>query len=656
MDPFADRISRLADLGDDELAQLEQEMVAAFDQADQAGDVETMSSIADGLDEVRAESQRRQAGTPDAGAPAPAAAAPAVAAAAESTDAETGDEGSEDAVEAVAETEETVEETAPEAEAADETAAEESEDAPAPADEATAEVETPEVEAEATAEDAEPAATDEAEPVDPETEAEEAPAAEVEDTTESVEGDTTTESDESSSDDPPAAEAADDSQEENMDVELTADDAPAEAAPEEALAASAAPVSVIRAGGDIPNVPAGAVLSDMDEVANALTERINTLRNSTGGNGEQLLVASIQADPEQMSEERTLHIGDTVGNSQKIAASMDPEALTAAANGWCAPRTPIYNIFGVGTTDRPVRDSLNGFNADRGGVVFSTPPKLSDGSFGTGTWVWNGTGWKGHTDGAGAGNLATKVLVSVDCSAEITADLDVITAQLKFTNMLNRAYPEYIKRNMELSLIAQARLAESKLLYTMWGLTNKVAENPSIPLGAVRDALHMIRATTASYRNRHRMSPAARFDAWAPAWLRDAIAQDLSDQMPGDDKLVVAYAEIDGYIRDAGVDMTWFLDDVPGQSQTFADDHTMPTNACIIIAPPGNFLYLDGGSLNLGVVRDGDLVGTNEYIEFTESFENVTQVGVESLGITLPVFVSGTTALGKDTSAGVAIT
>ena len=45
--------------------------------------------------------------------------------------------------------------------------------------------------------------------------------------------------------------------------------------------------------------------------------------------------------------------------------------------------------------------------------------------------------------------------------------------------------------------------------------------------------------------------------------LRDAMAADLCLQAPGDSTLSVSYAEVDGYIDDANVDVVWYIDDVP---------------------------------------------------------------------------------------------
>ena len=66
----------------------------------------------------------------------------------------------------------------------------------------------------------------------------------------------------------------------------------------------------------------------------------------------------------------------------------------------------------------------------------------------------------------------------------------------------------------------------------------------------------------------------------------------------------------------------------------------------------GSFLFLDGGTLDLGIVRDSTLVGTNDYKMFVETFEGVAFVGVESLQITSTINVNGVAAALRDTTGG----
>jgi len=65
-------------------------------------------------------------------------------------------------------------------------------------------------------------------------------------------------------------------------------------------------------------------------------------------------------------------------------------------------------------------------------------------------------------------------------------------------------------------------------------------------------------------------------------------------------------------------------------------------------------LFLDGGTLDLGIIRDSTLVGTNDYKMFIETFEGVAKVGIESLAITSTISINGVAAALRDTTGGAA--
>jgi hypothetical protein len=58
----------------------------------------------------------------------------------------------------------------------------------------------------------------------------------------------------------------------------------------------------------------------------------------------------------------------------------------------------------------------------------------------------------------------------------------------------------------------------------------------------------------------------------------------------------------------------------------------------------GAWLVLDGGTLDLGIVRDSTLNSQNRYQMFFEAFENIVFVGVESLRIRSTICVNGATS------------
>ena len=399
---------------------------------------------------------------------------------------------------------------------------------------------------------------------------------------------------------------------------------------------SAAPVA-ITAGADIPGYSAGSALEDMTSVASAMEKRIHALRRVNGGDGEQHIVASITTS---FPEDRTLTT-DAESNWAKINNVTSPEAIVAAG-GHVAPFEARYDIFGFGTTGRPVRDALPRFQADRGGIRFITPPVLSDYADAVGVWT-------AANDAATTPNPAAKASLTVTAAGENTVATDAVTLQLQFGNLATRAYPELIARHNELGLIQHAREAEQNLLAKIASASTAVTTSSLIGFG--RDFLVQVGRAAAAYRSRHRLEADAPLRVIIPSWVKDAMAADLALAMPGDSTLN-AYSEIDGYLSARGVVVSYSLDQNVYGSQgasallEFADSFTW------YLFAEGTFLFLDGGTLDLGIIRDSSLVGTNDYKMFVETFEGIAKVGIEGLAITSTISVNGVAAALRDTTGG----
>ena len=422
-----------------------------------------------------------------------------------------------------------------------------------------------------------------------------------------------------------AAENAD-----NLNIEVPADRRPLS----QASAASVA----ITAGADIPGYTAGSSLQDMNVVAEAMSKRLHGLRRVNGGDGEQHIVASITTN---FPEERQLTT-DIESNWAKIQNIVSPEAIVASG-GHVAPFEVKYDIFGFGTTVRPVRDALPRFQADRGGIRYITPPVLTDYANAVGIWT-------AANDSAQTPNPAAKASLTVTAAQELTESTDAVTLQMQFGNLVTRAYPELVARHNELGLIQHAREAEQNLLAKI--ATGSTAVTTSSLIGFGRDFLVQIGRASAAYRSRHRLEADAPLRLIAPSWVRDAMQADLALSMPGDSTLAVASSEIDGYLASRGVVASYSLDQnvfgaqSVGALNEFADSFTW------YLFAEGTFLFLDGGTLDLGIIRDSSLVGTNDYKMFVETFEGVAKVGIEGLVITSTIAVNGAAAALRDTTGG----
>lgn len=668
MDRIKDMIDQLADLADDQVSDLQDQIISEFETVENEDPtpqtVDAMTSLADMLDTVRGEIKRREAQAIELAQKASEAAARV-----HGQDGDTEEnmeleaKEDEDAPEAEAEApveEEIIVDEAPVVEEApveeaevpveeteievteEETPAESEEEdedekkeknpmseASAVADE-TAEFSTDETVTEATAEEtsaefaAEEAVVETEEVTELASEEETAVAEVVEgaenSTTESIEEVTETLTQEA-----PVTAAAHDA--ENLDIEAPADRRPV-------AQASVAPVA-ITAGADIPGYTAGSPLDDMGAVAEAMSKRLHALRRVNGGDGEQHIVASLTTT---YPEDRILS-SDAEENWSKIQNVVGPEALVAAG-GHQAPFEVRYDIFGFGTTNRPVRDSLPRFQADRGGIRYIVPPVLS--SYDNAVGVWTAA-----VDADPSG--ATKASLTVTAAQETTVATDAVTLQMQFGNLVTRAYPELIARHNELGLIQHAREAEQYLLGKIAAGSTAVTTSSLVGFG--RDMLVQVGRAAVAYRSRHRLEADAPLRVILPSWVKDAMVADLTLAMPGDSTLN-AYSEIDGYLAARGVVASYSLDQnvygaqSVGALNEFADSFTWYMFA------EGTFLFLDGGTLDLGIIRDSTLVGTNDYKMFVETFEGIAKVGIESLAITSTISVNGVAAALRDTTGG----
>lgn len=387
---------------------------------------------------------------------------------------------------------------------------------------------------------------------------------------------------------------------------------------------------VITAGGDIPGFASGQGIS-RDQVAEAFSERVRTLQ-SMGGTGK-FPVARYAA---QYPPERTLG-RDPFENQRKIDAVTGPQAMVAAG-GLCAPVAVSYDLAGVETNGRPLRDSLPRFNADRGGIRFIEPPLL--------------------TQLAGAVDIiteaedvsgSTKPCLTVTCGDEVEVTVSAVTKCLQLGEFNFRFFREQFNRWSSLADAQHSREAEDELWNRMCTLATAVSGGTDT-LGAVREFLPWLARAGSQMRSRHRMLADQTLRMAAPAWLLDLLVADLIRQQPGDGTLGVAKATVTGYIRALGIEPVWSLD---GGGQSFGAQPAgailgWPDTVEILLYPEGSFLFLDGGSLDIGIYRDNDLIVANNLRTFAETFENVAFVGVEALCAVLDICPSGLTSGQKD--------
>lgn len=409
-----------------------------------------------------------------------------------------------------------------------------------------------------------------------------------------------------------------------------------------------AKTTVIRAGADLPGIALGAELTSPMDVARAMHRRIETMRGIRGGDGDKLIVATASLD--NVPEAFQLKENDPEGNTLKVEAATSREALVAAG-GLGAPEEVRYDLFDmVGDTDRPVKQALPGFTSQRGGVRFMRAPTLADVNGVVGIWT------VADDIDALTDDQVRKPSFRVTPGPEIVVNTQAITMIMTFGNLMSRAYPELIKRHQELALVAWTRVAEQQLLTQIGALSTKVT-TATQKVSAARDIMNNVSRAVAAYRNRNRMKNTP-LKAFMPLWFKDLLRADIVLQHPGDGLEIfdIADAQIERWFSSRNVNVVWTLDGEAGQDYSSLTSGTSPNydladypaEVIWYLFAEGTFAHMDGGTLDLGLVRDSTLNAANDYQTFVESFENVVKFGNDSLRIKSSLRPTGQGAEDKD--------
>jgi hypothetical protein len=410
---------------------------------------------------------------------------------------------------------------------------------------------------------------------------------------------------------------------------------------------------------DMGNVGRGTALDDGPALAAALTERLRTIHaRPSASDGERFIVASASWADAYPPERRVSGQWDAARNDAVLAAvsaaATEPNALTAAG-GLCGPVGIDWTIPVIGDADRPVRDALPSIGADHGGLRYLDPTVFTPAGLRAGVSIWtvandaNPGGANTGPGGTGTGPV-TKPCIEIVCGGDLTVYVEAITSCVTLGNLRARFNPEQITAALSYLAIAQAQTAELELIRQMKAVAKYVTS--AHLLGATRDLLTTLDVAIAAYRDRYRLSTLRPLRFIAPHWVRDMVRSDLAKAMHFGtySTLAVTDAQIDDWFASRNVNTAFALDPLAadqafaaqgGTSGTPAALSTWPATVKALLFAEGTFQLLDGGELDLGVVRDSQLNAQNKYQVFSEVFEAVAFRGFEAEYLTLTTIPNG---------------
>lgn len=325
-------------------------------------------------------------------------------------------------------------------------------------------------------------------------------------------------------------------------------------------------------------------------------------------------------------EERRLMPGELDSNTRKIqrvvpagVPGVAGNVALVASGGLCAPLENIYTMPNFAVQERPVRGALPSFQAERGGVNVPAATVIGD--------ITSAISVIEESEDAQGGTFATKSCQDLECPAFTETAVTVIAHCREYGNLNSRAWPEKIAHENDLTMAAHARTAETYLLDRIKALSINVTV--AADLGAMADLVDAILRAQAGIRYRLRTAPELAFRVLMPAWVPELLS---SDQVQTQFERFQVQAQMSALLERYRISVAYYLDAPSTGAGAFAAEAAgalddFPADVQWAIFPEGEFIHLDGGTLDLGIVRDSTLNSTNDFQIFGENFENVARIG-----------------------------
>lgn len=421
-------------------------------------------------------------------------------------------------------------------------------------------------------------------------------------------------------------------------------------APTPRVESPAAPAAGLVASGGFPDKAEGESIDRM-ELAKAIVSKRHTMSMGSGLNGERISVGRAASEGDFFltgSQEANFAVIDRIRKDH--AAKVNSETALVAAGGVCAPLEPNYDFFRLAQEMNPVEQALPTANASRGGIRFISPPDFRDASGGVRitTEEQDAAGYVGQDlPDPATNNTPVKPCVRVVCPPVEECRVDAISQCVTFGNLNYRVFPEQVNAFLDDLAVIFTETKEIFYLDAIDAASTEVTFAPSY--SATRGITYTLLAAAANYRRRHHMAPDATLELFLPSWVVEFLKVDLiNDHSMGLGFLGAGQAQVAQVFATMDLDITWYYDSATGAGQAFnqaqaeGELNPFPSSVVAYLYAPGTFVRLDGGTLDVGLVRDSILNGTNDLQLFSEEWLQVCMVGLESLRIEISLCPDGT--------------
>lgn len=394
-------------------------------------------------------------------------------------------------------------------------------------------------------------------------------------------------------------------------------------------------LSIVASSG-VPGFDTGKELS-REELGQALHAKARGLRDGS----DAVLVASINNTSPSNNVSNVL---DDEGILKAWSEAHDVDSMVASG-GWCAPSETIYD-FVCDYEAMPETLDLPSITSTRGGIRFPESPLLSA--------VFNdvnsGFTWLESDDVAAATpGGPTKPCFKIPCPAFDEVRLQAQGICVTAGNLTDRAFPELTSRYIDLVMKAHAHRMNGLTIAKVVAASTAHTPTVDTDLGATESTFGVAEFLINQFRDVYFAGADFILEGVLPRWARAVIRRDIARRNGLDSFLQVSNADIEASFAEIGARVQFVSNYQPLASGAVQ----YPTTVELLLYPAGAHTRLDGGSLDLGVVRDSTLNATNDFTAaWTEEFWGVVS-RCASIKTEIPVALSGSTGSLKDFTATV---
>jgi hypothetical protein len=404
---------------------------------------------------------------------------------------------------------------------------------------------------------------------------------------------------------------------------------------------------VLLASGEMKGVSPGHEFASIEEMDAALFEKWASMRGTADGIQHHMATIDYRG---LFDDAHQLMGGDPYEVTDKIMrACRNRQESMVASGGVPGPSEPRYEQITLGQANRPLRDALPSFLASRGTIIFNQSPLLAE------VLLDTAAGAIGEVTSAQDLATATKNVQEISAPTPVTATVVAETLRWQQGNFADRFYPERTRAFMALGQVAYARHNEALRLADIKTASTKYTDvGVAATYGAYIDLKREFLAVVEEIEDRVRdfNQPLV---VLMPEYVPALLAMDVFSRHSGGDTWNMTPDGMKADMRSwaPNVRMVFLSDSVRGRMLSTPTGQsprtpTLDLDVEWFIFPEGAWLFLDGGQLDLGIIRDSTLSATNKFQTFFESWEAVAQVINLSWFVTSTLCASGVTQIALD--------